>query len=134
MVPHKGSVSRDLEVRMMECLGLEHQAMKSSLANPHSRSGMLASTTFGAGTSTTEQNYVDQCCGSVTFWYGSGSAPLTCGSGSCFFSSVAFKMPTKNKFLFFCSLPYFLKVHLHQSSKIKSQKEDSRNQGFSSFL
>jgi hypothetical protein len=39
---------------MMECLGLEHQAMKSSLANPHSRSGMLASTTFGAGTSITE--------------------------------------------------------------------------------
>ena len=43
---------RYLEVRMIECLGLEHQAMKSSLANPHSRSGMLASTTFGAGTYT----------------------------------------------------------------------------------
>jgi hypothetical protein len=32
---------------------------------------------------------------------------------------------------------YFLKVHSHQSSKIKSQKEvkkSSRNQGFSQFL
>jgi hypothetical protein len=26
-----------------------------------------------------------QCCGSVTFWYGSGSAPLTNGSRSCYF-------------------------------------------------
>jgi hypothetical protein len=28
-----------------------------------------------------------------------------------------------NKKKFFCLLPYFLKVHLHNSSKIKSQKE-----------
>ncbi len=40
------------------------------------------------------------------------------------FSSVTFKMPTKfNFFYVFCLLPYFLKVHLHYSSKIKSHKE-----------
>jgi hypothetical protein len=32
----------------------------------------------------------------------------------------AFKMPTKNMFYF---ADYYLKVHLHQSSKIKSHKE-----------
>ncbi len=54
------------------------------------------------------------------------------------FSSVADKMPAKNKFYFFKFFfaHYFLKVHLHQSSKIKSQKgskkkevKNSRNQG-----
>jgi hypothetical protein len=108
--PTKGNVSWDLEVRMMECLGLEHQAMKSSLANPHSRSGMLASTTFGAGTSTIEQNYVEQCCGLVEPWH-SGPDPdprirtTDLRIRILLFSSVAFKMPTKNKFFqsfFFC--------------------------------
>jgi hypothetical protein len=52
------------------------------------------------------------------------------------FSSVAFKMPTENRFFpqFF---PYFfLRVRLYQSLKIKSYKEvtNSRNQGFSSLL
>ncbi len=32
----------------------------------------------------------NQCCWSVTLWYGFGS-----GSGSCSFRQVAFKMPTK---------------------------------------
>jgi hypothetical protein len=47
--------------------------------------------------------------------------------------SVAYKMPTKNKFLpnFFFFAYYFLKVHIPQSSKVKSQKISSRNQGFS---
>jgi hypothetical protein len=43
----------------------------------------------------------------VTFWYGTGSAvPLSYGSGSCSFSSAAFKMSTKNNFfsLVFCLL------------------------------
>jgi hypothetical protein len=35
------------------------------------------------------------------------------------FSSVAFKMPTKNNVFAF----YFLKVHFHQSSTIKSHEE-----------
>ncbi len=54
------------------------------------------------------------------------------------FSSLADKMPTKVKFFskFFGLLRYFLKVHLHHSSKIKSQKEvtNCRNQGLSNFF
>ncbi len=39
-------------------------------------------------------------------------------------------------FLFFLLLTYFLKVHLHHYSKIKSQEEsqNSRNQGFSYYF
>jgi hypothetical protein len=51
----------------------------------------------------------------------SESAPLTygSGSGSSSFSTKAFKMPTKNKLRkFFAN--YFLKVHVRQSSEIKS--------------
>ncbi len=43
-----------------------------------------------------------QCCGSMSFWGGSGSAPLTNGSGSwiqiLLYSSLTFKMPAKNNF------------------------------------
>jgi hypothetical protein len=46
-----------------------------------------------------------------------GSVPQTYGYGSSFFCQwLADKMPRKNKFC-------FLNVHLHQTSKIKSQKE-----------
>jgi hypothetical protein len=38
-------------------------------------------------------------------------------------SSVAYKMPTKNNLFSKFSAYYFFKVHLDQSSKIKSQKE-----------
>jgi hypothetical protein len=39
----------------------------------------------------------NQCCGSVIFWYGSGS-----GSGSCYmYSSVTFKMTAKKFFAFY---------------------------------
>jgi hypothetical protein len=56
-----------------------------------------------------------------------GSEPLT-GFGPwirILFLPVAFKMPTKNKLFFPLSFYsyYFLKVHLHPSSKIKSHKE-----------
>ncbi len=49
---------------------------------------------------------------------------------------VTFKMPTKNYFFLILSAYYFLKVHLHTFSKIKSQKESkkSRNQGFSYYF
>jgi hypothetical protein len=78
----------------------------------------------------------------VTFWYGSGSLPLTNGSESgsrYFFSSLTFKTPTKNYFFLQISLFYYLlKVHLHHLSKIKSNKEVtvrySRNQGFSYYF
>jgi hypothetical protein len=53
-----------------------------------------------------------------------GSVPLTFGSGSCFLSSVADKMPTKNFFeVFLLITVYLFNVHLHLSSKTKSQKE-----------
>jgi hypothetical protein len=48
------------------------------------------------------------------------------------FSSVAFKMPTKISFFLSFFAYYFLKVHLHQSPKIK--KSNSRSQGFSYFF
>jgi hypothetical protein len=45
-------------------------------------------------------------------------------------------MPAKKNFETIFSAYYFLKVHLHHFSKIKSQKEsqNSRNQGFSYYL
>jgi len=50
---------------------------------------------------------------------------------------MTFKMPAK-KLFFNTSFPasYFLKLHLHHFSKIKSQKEsqNSRNQGFSYYF
>ncbi len=61
-----------------------------------------------------------------------GSIPLTNGSGFgsgswiriLLFSSLTFKMPAKNEFFdTIFSAYYFLKVHLHHFSKIKSEKE-----------
>ncbi len=76
----------------------------------------------------------------MTVWCGSGSGSGF-GSGSwiriLLFSSLTFKMPAKNQFFnTIFSAYYFLKVHLHHFSKIKSQKEsqNSRNQGFSSYF
>ena len=82
-----------------------------------------------------------QCCGfdDILGWIRiriRGAMPMTNGSGSgswiriLLFSSLIFKMPAKN--LFFntiLSAYYFLKLHSHHFSKIKSQKEslNSRN-------
>ncbi len=67
--------------------------------------------------------------------------PLTNGSGSgswiLLFSSQTFKMPTKYLiFIFIFSADYFLKVHLHHFSKLKSQNDlqNSRKQGFSYYF
>ncbi len=52
------------------------------------------------------------------------------------FSSLTFKIPTiKLFFIFYFSAYYFLKVHLHHFSEIKSRKESQniRNQGFSYY-
>ncbi len=79
-----------------------------------------------------------QWCKSVTFCYGSRSAPLTngsgSGSGSCYFLSLTFK--TNKKYF---SASYFLKVYLqylHHVSKIKVTKksQNSMNQGFSYYF
>ncbi len=87
--------------------------------------------------------------GSMTFWGGSGSADpclwlmdpdpdLDPGSWSCYFRHWPLRCQQKNNFLtqFFRLLRYFLKLHLHHFSKIKSQKEsqNSRNQGFSYYF
>jgi hypothetical protein len=75
---------------------------------------------------------LNQCCGSMTFW--GGSEP---GSGSwiriLLFSSLTFKMPAKKtNFLTQIFAYYYLKLHLHHFSKIKSQKksQNSRNLDF----
>ncbi len=75
----------------------------------------------------------DQCCGFVTFWYGSGSAPLTYGSGSCFFVS-GWQDPNK-KISFF--KVFFLNIFegtLKSFFKVKKKFQNSGNQGFSTFF
>jgi hypothetical protein len=76
--------------------------------------------------------YIRQCCGSMKFWYGSGSADpypwIRMRIRILLFSSVIFK--TSKKILSFFAY-YFLNVHLHHFSKIKSHKEvilNSKNQ------
>ena len=88
-----------------------------------------------------------QCCGSMTFWGGSGSGSTDpCfwemypdpdpGSGSCYFRHWASRCQQKTNLTQFFQLITFWKVHLHHFLKIKSQKEsqNSRNQGFSYYF
>ncbi len=66
-----------------------------------------------------------QCYGSVTFWYGSGFADpylLLIRLRILLFSSVTFTMATKKLFLSFFAF-FFLKLHLHHFSRIKSHKD-----------
>jgi hypothetical protein len=84
----------------------------------------------------------NQCCGSIwhLLWTRiriRGSMPLTNGSGSgyCYFHHWPSRPQQKTDFLKSFLVNYFLKVHLHHFSKIKSQKEqNSRNQGFSFYF
>ncbi len=67
-----------------------------------------------------------QCCGSVTFWFGSrsGSAGLyhwVTDPDPALFAGWLSKYQSKKIFSLFYF--YFLKVHLHHSFKIKSHKE-----------
>ncbi len=82
-----------------------------------------------------------QCSGSMTFWGGSGSG----SSDPCFWLMdpdpaifVIDLQDASNKLIFntIFSAYYFLKVHLHHFSKIKSHKESQnrRNQGFSYYF
>ncbi len=108
--------------------GVRHrwQIKKSSIrkfftADPGSR-GKKKAPDPGSRIHNTDEN---QCCGSMTFWCGSGSGgsmPLTNGSGSCYFRLWPQDDNKKQFFLNF-SAYYFLKVHLHNFSKVKSQKE-----------
>jgi hypothetical protein len=72
-----------------------------------------------------------QCCGSMTYWCGSGSVecvsmPLTngFGSGSCYFRHWPPRGQQKTNFVKKSfSNDYFFNVYLHHFSKIKSKKE-----------
>jgi hypothetical protein len=82
-----------------------------------------------------------QCSGSMPFWGWiriRGSMPLTnrSGSGSCYFCHWPSRCQQKLIFNTIFSAYYFLKVHLHHFSMIKSQKESQnrRNQGFSYYF
>ena len=71
-----------------------------------------------------------------------GSMPLTnksgsgCGSGSFYFHHWPSRRQQKTNLKKSYSAYYFLKVHLHHFSKIKSQKEviQQKNQGFSLYF
>ncbi len=87
----------------------------------------------------------NQCCGSMTLWGGSGSGSADpClllmdpdpGSGSCYFRHWPSRCQKKLIFNTIFSAYYFLKLHFHHFSKIKSQKEsqNSKNQGFSYYF
>ncbi len=72
----------------------------------------------------------EQCCGSLTFWYGSGSADSYNWLKDLIqilFSPVAFnRYATKNNFIFlFFSLIYILKIHLRTS--FFKDKKSQRN-------
>ncbi len=92
---------------------------------------------FEKSAATSKSNGSNQCCGSMKFWYRSGSADLYLsqtngsGSGSCYFR----QWPSSRQH-FFCLLPYILKVHLHHFSEIKSHKksQNSKNQCFSYYF
>ncbi len=80
-------------------------------------------------------DFFKHCCVSLTFWYGSGSADLyrwLMDPDS--FRQWPSRCQQKLSFLRFFAY-YVFKVHLHQSSKIKSHKEvaNSRNQGFLTY-
>ncbi len=70
------------------------------------------------------------CCGSVTFWYGTGTCTTDLLIRILLFSSVAENMQTKNSFLFpkfFCF--YFFECAFTSVFKDKKSK-NSRVQGF----
>ncbi len=83
------------------------------------------------------RHYNKQCCGSMTFWGGSGSGSADPCLWLMDLDPAIFVTDLQDaiKKLIF-SANYFLKLHLHNFSKIKSQKEsqNSRNQGFSYYF
>jgi hypothetical protein len=94
-------------------------------------------------TSWKDLTYYDQCCGSMTFWRGSGSGSadpclwlMDPDPDPAIFVIVLQDASKKTNFLHNFSAYYFLKTHLHHFSKINSQKEsqNSRNQGVSYYF
>jgi hypothetical protein len=87
------------------------------------------------------KSHAQQCCGSMTFWGGSGSG----SADPCLWLFVpdptilVIDLQDASKKLIFntiFSAYYFLKLYLHNFFKIKSQKESqiSKNQGFSYYF
>ncbi len=72
-----------------------------------------------------------KCSRTVTFWYGSGSSDPA--QDPVLFISNHQK-PSKNIVFLSSYAYYFLKAHLHHSSKIKIKSQNSRNECFSSIL
>ncbi len=84
-----------------------------------------------------------QCCRSVTFWYGSGSADPTSDKliqvqlRILPFSSVTFKMATKNIYFFlrFLLITFWSYIYIiFQRLKVTKKSQNSRNQCFSSYF
>ncbi len=77
---------------------------------------------------------LNQCCGSVTFWYLDPDLPLAYGSGSgygsCFFRQWLTRCQQVS---LQCFASDFLKVHFPQSKSQKEVKKNSKNQAFSYF-
>ncbi len=70
-------------------------------------------------------NCYRQCCGSMTFWRGSGSGcgcGSGCGSGSCYFRHWPSRCQQKTNFKNSFSAYHLLRVHLHHFLKIESHK------------
>ncbi len=76
-----------------------------------------------------------QCSGSVTFWYGSVSLPLSngSGSGSCSFRQWPSRCQQK---MFIIFVSYFLKVHWHPSWrwKVIKKSKNGRNLEFAYYF
>ncbi len=65
-----------------------------------------------------------QCCGSVTFWYGSG--PLTNGSGSSYFCQLSSRRQLKN-YKIFCLFLFECTVHFQRKCLTEvSKQQESR--------
>ncbi len=80
---------------------------------------------------------MDQCCGSMTFWGGSGFADPCLslnGSRSCYFRHRPSRCQQKNNFLFYYFCLYFLKVLLYLFSKIKKVKKSHKIVRIKGFL
>jgi hypothetical protein len=109
----------------------------TGLASPRKPNSWIYNFVSGQNLESSQTWGFCQCCGSMPLtkgsWFGSGSGSWI---RILLFSSLTFKMPKKLIFNTIFSAYYFLKLHLHNFSKLKSQKEsqNSRNQGFSYYF
>jgi len=133
MGPREGTVSGSLT---SNALAKKVANIKIAAKSPH-----LQDSEFPLLTFSWKYKCFRQCCGSMPFWCGSGSGSADpClwqmdpdsdpdpdldpdpGSGSCYFFVIDIQDANKKLIFLKSSAHYFLKVHLHYSSKKKSQK------------